>query len=78
MYVCSCCAVTDRTVKSAIAEGARTIEQIALRCGAGSLCQGCWPTLADLLAEAADDAPERAGTRSSRPGTTTVLAGRNR
>ncbi|MBW3536962.1 MAG: (2Fe-2S)-binding protein [Actinobacteria bacterium] len=67
MYVCSCRAVTDRTVKSVISNGARTIDQIADRCGAGSLCQGCWPTLSKLLAEA-ERRPSR-GKGSSR-GTT--------
>lgn len=49
--MCSCRAVTDRTIRAAIADGATTIEQIALKCGAGSLCQGCWPALSELLAE---------------------------
>ena len=52
MYVCSCRAVTDRTVRAAVASGARTIEEIAERCGAGSKCGGCWPTLQHLLDEA--------------------------
>lgn len=70
MFVCSCRAVTDRTVKEAIADGARTIEQIALKCGAGSLCQGCWPTLSELLSEHLDEQP-----RSGRKG---VLFARRR
>lgn len=57
MFVCSCRAVTDRTVKAAIDDGAKTIEQIALKCGAGSLCQGCWPTLSELLAEHVEEEP---------------------
>lgn len=59
MYVCSCEAVTDRTIKAAIASGARTIEDIAARCGAGARCGGCWPVLAELLEGASPaDAPE--------------------
>ena len=51
MYVCSCRAVTDRTIRQVVANGARTIEEIAGRCGAGSHCGGCWPVLDELLAE---------------------------
>lgn len=51
MYVCACRALTDRTVKAAIASGARTVEEISSRCGAGGRCGGCWPTLRELLDE---------------------------
>lgn len=51
MYVCSCRAVTDRTIRAAIASGAESIEEIAARCGAGARCGGCWPALAELLDE---------------------------
>lgn len=52
VFVCSCQAVTDRTIRAAIASGARSIEDIAARCGAGARCGGCWPALAELLDEA--------------------------
>lgn len=51
MYVCACRAVTDRTINAAIASGARTVEEIASRCGAGGRCGGCWPVLRELLDE---------------------------
>ena len=51
MFVCSCRAVTDRTIRAAIASGARTIDDVAARCGAGERCGGCWPALAELLDE---------------------------
>ena len=51
MFVCSCQAVTDRTIRAAIASGARTIDDVAERCGAGARCGGCWPVLAELLDE---------------------------
>ena len=54
MYVCSCRAVTDRTVDAAIASGARAVDEITLRCGAGARCRGCWPALERLLAEHLD------------------------
>jgi bacterioferritin-associated ferredoxin len=51
VYVCSCRAVTDGVVKTVIASGATSVEDIARRCGAGARCRGCWPELERLLAE---------------------------
>lgn len=51
VFVCSCRAVTDRTVDAAIASGATSVEEVAHRCGAGSRCGGCWPELERLLAD---------------------------
>ena len=56
MFVCSCRAVTDRTVHAAIASGATDIDEIAERCGAGSKCGGCWPELERLLQQHAGSA----------------------
>ena len=52
--MCSCRAVTNGTVDAAIASGAASIEDVALRCGAGGRCGGCWPELQRLLDEHAD------------------------
>lgn len=49
MIVCSCRAVSDRTVATAIAAGATTVDEISARCGAGGRCGGCWPELDRLL-----------------------------
>jgi len=51
MYVCSCAGVSDRAVKAAVDDGARSIEDLGERCGAGAECGGCLPALADLLAD---------------------------
>lgn len=51
MFVCSCLAVTDRTVDAVIAGGASTLDEVTDRCGAGSRCGGCWPELQRLLDE---------------------------
>ncbi|CAA9260083.1 MAG: hypothetical protein AVDCRST_MAG50-2951 [uncultured Acidimicrobiales bacterium] len=59
MYVCSCRGVTDRAVKAAVASGARTVEEIARECRAGSRCGGCWPVLAELLEQTSSDASSR-------------------
>jgi bacterioferritin-associated ferredoxin len=51
MYACLCRAVTERTVRATIEDGAETAEAVARACGAGSRCGGCRPTVEGLLAE---------------------------
>ena len=50
MYVCYCAGVSDRAVEAAVVDGARSIEELGKRCGAGTECGGCHPVLAELLA----------------------------
>lgn len=59
MYACACEAVTDRTVRAAMAAGARTVDDITRRCGAGAECGGCLPLLRELLAGLDDGARPR-------------------
>ncbi|MEO6124322.1 MAG: (2Fe-2S)-binding protein [Ilumatobacteraceae bacterium] len=54
MYVCSCRAVTDRTIHATISAGACSIDDVSRMCSAGSRCGGCWPELQRLLAESVD------------------------
>jgi bacterioferritin-associated ferredoxin len=54
MVVCSCRAVTDRTVHAAICAGAGSVDELTSLCTAGSRCGGCWPELQRLLAEYTD------------------------
>jgi len=49
VIVCSCRAVSQRTVDAVLASGASTVDDIADRCGAGGACGGCWPELERLL-----------------------------
>jgi bacterioferritin-associated ferredoxin len=49
VYVCHCRGVTDREIEGEIATGARTVDELAARCGAGAECGGCWPALDELL-----------------------------
>ena len=53
MYVCSCTGVTDRTVRACVIGGASTVDDVAMRCGAGSRCGGCRPVVEELVAEVA-------------------------
>ena len=59
MYVCHCRAVTDRTVAACVAGGARTVQEVAERCGAGGRCGGCIPVVEELLSTAAVELPAR-------------------
>lgn len=52
MIVCICRAVSDRTVRAAIAAGAATVKQVGQACGAGTCCGACRPQLYKLIADA--------------------------
>ena len=49
MYVCLCKVATDTDVKSAIADGARTVEDVGDACGAGTGCGACRPQIHEML-----------------------------
>jgi bacterioferritin-associated ferredoxin len=51
MIVCHCRRVCDRTIRAAIQAGARTEEDVAEACGAGSVCGGCGPVVSELIDE---------------------------
>jgi bacterioferritin-associated ferredoxin len=51
VIVCSCHAVTDRTVRACIVRGDETPEEIGSKCGAGDDCGACKPVLRDLVEE---------------------------
>jgi bacterioferritin-associated ferredoxin len=53
VFVCHCRVVSDRTIRAAIAAGARDVDQVTAVCGAGAGCGGCAPAIEGLLAEAA-------------------------
>ena len=54
MYVCSCQGVNDRAVHGALSSGAESVYDLAVLCGAGSGCGGCWPELERLIEEHRD------------------------
>ncbi len=59
MILCSCYAVSERTLRSEIAAGARSIDDLGCRTGAGTECGSCRCELYELLAEAEERANER-------------------
>jgi bacterioferritin-associated ferredoxin len=57
MIVCLCKGVSCGAIRKAIAEGARTVEEVGLSCGAGTDCGGCRGTVADIVEEELEAAP---------------------
>lgn len=49
MYVCLCKAASDKDVKAAIADGARTVDEVGDMCGAGTGCGACRPMIHEML-----------------------------
>jgi bacterioferritin-associated ferredoxin len=49
MIVCHCEVASDRHVHEAIACGALTVDDVGDRCGAGTRCGSCRPTISALL-----------------------------
>ena len=51
MIVCHCRAVNHATVRDTIEGGARCPDEVAAKCGAGSVCGGCRPTVESMLTD---------------------------
>ncbi|HET8938427.1 MAG TPA: (2Fe-2S)-binding protein [Polyangiales bacterium] len=51
MIVCHCHRVCDRTIRAAVRSGACTEEAVGEVCGAGSMCGGCVPAVAEIIEE---------------------------
>jgi bacterioferritin-associated ferredoxin len=49
VIVCHCRAVSDRTLRARIAEGATTVEALREATGASECCGGCEPTVTAIL-----------------------------
>ncbi len=49
MIICHCRQVTDRTIRRAAAEGARTVGHVGRHCGAGTCCGGCIGAVREVL-----------------------------
>jgi bacterioferritin-associated ferredoxin len=49
VIVCHCRGVTDRAIREAVRDGARTLRQVARACDAGARCGGCRPAIAELI-----------------------------
>ena len=49
MIVCSCRVVSDRAIEEAIAQGARTVGELARSSRAGTACGRCKGSLVEML-----------------------------
>jgi bacterioferritin-associated ferredoxin len=58
VYVCICHAVTRDEFDQVVAEGARSVDAVGDRCGAGTGCGSCVERLSSLLSR---DTPHRFG-----------------
>lgn len=67
MLICHCKGLRDRDVRCAVARGARSAGQVLSSCGAGSVCGGCLPLIAEVVAEAQAGAPGGADGHAARP-----------
>jgi bacterioferritin-associated ferredoxin len=65
MYICICRVVSSTTVRAVIAEGARTVRQVADACGAGTDCGRCTAHVRALLEE--QHGPRARGRLEPRP-----------
>jgi bacterioferritin-associated ferredoxin len=52
VYVCLCKVASDKDVKAAIADGARTVDEVGEACGAGTGCGACRPMIHEMLESA--------------------------
>jgi bacterioferritin-associated ferredoxin len=53
MIICVCLALSDRAIRSALAEGARSLDDLAVACRAGTACGTCLPALQRMIGGAA-------------------------
>jgi bacterioferritin-associated ferredoxin len=60
MIVCLCHPTSDRDVESIIDDGARTLEEIGRRCGAGTGCGSCREELRERLSARGESVCHRA------------------
>ena len=49
MIVCHCRAVNHREIEAAVDDGARTVPEVGVVCGAGTECGGCLPVVAEAV-----------------------------
>jgi len=49
--LCHCIGVSHRVIAAAVHGGARDLDDVSARCGAGSVCGGCHASIDELLAD---------------------------
>jgi len=62
LIVCHCQGVSDRSIRQAVREGARSVRQAARVCRAGRMCGGCRPVICEIISsESSESAPATLG-----------------
>lgn len=49
MIVCHCNAVSDRTIRRVVREGAASVAEVSRACGGGGRCGGCRMAIESIL-----------------------------
>jgi len=57
MYVCICSAVTDRDIRNAVREGARSLSDLSMALGVATCCGCCADCAKSLVVETRSDPP---------------------
>lgn len=61
MIVCHCRGVSDREIVAAVAEGATSLDEVGMACGAGAHCGGCRGHVQELLQRNSTTPPPSVG-----------------
>ena len=56
MIVCVCANLSERTLRTVIADGATTLREVQRRCGAGAGCGACHAAIRECIRECRADA----------------------
>ena len=51
MFICLCRAISQKKLLTVIQEGAKTVEDVTARCGAGGDCGSCKMQIASMLTD---------------------------
>lgn len=49
MYICICNAVTEKTIREAVRDGARSVFDLSLRTGCATQCGTCTDVVRDIM-----------------------------
>jgi bacterioferritin-associated ferredoxin len=69
MYVCICHGITDRQIRRAVDEGARSLTEVQMELPVGGCCGRCVDTAREIIRDHQCPSPAlaRAGSRTAEP-----------
>ena len=71
MIICHCRGISDRVIRKAIQNGARSRREVARTLGAGATCGGCSPAIEAILLRESERTERRAFSVLTEPTSTT-------